>query len=223
MLFRSSYEVIDEILRKLARKDLFPNLKSIVVAGHSSGGQFVGRYQMVNRVHESLGVKLTYLISNPGAYTYLDSLRPTASALPPNVSSSVAGYIAATSAKPPPPYGPYPDARHCTSFDTWPYGLKERAGYAARSSDAQLKQQAVNRPATFLLRELDILPLVNFDVSCNAMAQGASRLARGLAFTRYLRENFGAKHAVVVVKSCGHHTRCMLTGEPALPLLFPKE
>ena len=218
----TSYEVIDEILRKLARKDLFPNLKSIVVAGHSSGGQFVGRYQMVNRVHESLGVKLTYLISNPGAYTYLDSQRPTASALPPNVSSSVAGYIAATVAKPP-PYAPYPDARHCTSFDTWPYGLKERAGYAARSSDEQLKQQAVNRPATFLLGELDILPLVNFDVSCNAMAQGASRLARGLAFTRYLRENFGAKHGVVVVEGCGHHPRCMLTGEPALPLLFTKE
>jgi len=81
----TSYEVIDEILRKLAGKDAFPNLKSIVVAGHSSGGQFVGRYQMVNRVHDALGVKVSYLVSNPGAYTYLDNLRPTASAIPPNV------------------------------------------------------------------------------------------------------------------------------------------
>jgi hypothetical protein len=36
-------------LRGLAKKTRFQS-QSIVVAGHSSGGQFVGRYQMVNRV-----------------------------------------------------------------------------------------------------------------------------------------------------------------------------
>jgi hypothetical protein len=118
----TSYEVIDEILRRLAKKDAFPNLKSVVVAGHSSGGQFVGRYQMVNRVHDELEVTVSYLVSNPGAYTYLDDLRPTASAIPPNVSSSVAGYIAMGSAKPPPPYVQYADARNCTTYNNWPYG-----------------------------------------------------------------------------------------------------
>jgi len=39
----TSYDFADEILRKLARKDMFPNLKSIVVSGHSAGGQFVNR------------------------------------------------------------------------------------------------------------------------------------------------------------------------------------
>jgi len=219
----TSYEVVDEILRKLARKDVFPNLRTIVVAGHSSGGQFVSRYQMVNRVHDQLGVKVAYLVSNPGAYTYLDNQRPTTSAIPPNVSSSVSGFIPMGLAKPPPPFVPYPDARHCTTYDTWPYGLKDRVAYAARSSEEQLKQQAATRPTTFLLGELDILPLVNFDISCNAMAQGASRLSRGLAFARYVRENFGAQHKVVVLNGCGHHTRCMLTSDQSLPLLFPKD
>ena len=158
----TSYEVIDEILRKLARKDVFPNLKTIVVAGHSSGGQFVSRYQMVNRVHGQLGVKVTYLVSNPGAYTYLDNQRPTASAIPPNVSSSVSGFIPMSTAKPPPPFVAYPDARHCTTYDTWPYGLKDRVAYAAQSPEEQLKKQAVSRPTTFLLGELDILPLGQF-------------------------------------------------------------
>src|SRR5262245_16540512 len=36
----SSFDFMDEILRRLARKDVFPNLKVIVVAGHSAGGQF---------------------------------------------------------------------------------------------------------------------------------------------------------------------------------------
>ena len=222
----TSYEVIDEILRKLADRNVFPNIKSIVVAGHSSGGQFVGRYQMVNRVHEQIaqaGVKVSYIVSNPGAYTYLDHQRPTASAIPPNVSASVPGFIDMSTAKPPPPYRPYADAQHCKTYDIWPYGMKDRVGYAAQLSDEQLIKQTVSRPTTFVLGELDILPLVNFDVSCPAMSQGNSRLARGLAFSRYIRDNFGAKHPTVVLDGCGHSTRCMLTHDRMLPILFPKE
>ena len=219
----TSYEVIDEIQRKLADKKIFPNIKSIVVAGHSSGGQFVARYQMVNRVHEQLGVKVTYIVSNPGAYTYLDNQRPTASAIPPNVSSSVPGFIDMSTAKPPPPYRPYADAQHCKTYDTWPYGMKDRVGYAAQFPDEQLIKQAVSRPTTFVLGELDILPLVNFDISCPAMSQGNSRLARGLAFSRHMRDNYGAKHPTVVLDGCGHSTRCMLTHDRMLPILFPKE
>jgi pimeloyl-ACP methyl ester carboxylesterase len=218
----ASYDVVDEILRRLARKELFPNLKSIVVAGHSSGGQFVSRYQMANRMHDKLGnVRLTYFVSNPGAYTYLDALRPTASAIPPNVSSSVPGYIPTAAAAPPAPFVPYADERNCTAYDQWPYGLKNRVAYTAAFPDDQLKKQAIERPMTLVLGELDILPLVNFDISCNAMAQGSSRLARGMAYGKYIRENHGAKHATVVVPGCGHSTRCMFTADQALPLLFP--
>ena len=219
----TSYEVIDEILKKLARKTAFPNLRTIVVAGHSSGGQFVSRYHMVNRVHESLGVKLSYVVANPGAYTYLDALRPAPGAWPEAMSSAMPGYIAQAATTPAPAFATYPDARNCAAFDTWPYGLKSRVGYAAQATDEQLRLQVVGRPATFVFGELDVLPLVNFDISCPAMAQGASRLARGLAYTRYLRERFAARHEVVVIPGCGHHTRCMLSAEPTLPLLFPKD
>jgi pimeloyl-ACP methyl ester carboxylesterase len=33
----TSFDFMDEIIRRLPRKDVFPNLKSIVVAGHSAG------------------------------------------------------------------------------------------------------------------------------------------------------------------------------------------
>ena len=39
----TSYDFADELLGSLARKDVFPNLRAIVVAGHSAGGQFVTR------------------------------------------------------------------------------------------------------------------------------------------------------------------------------------
>src|SRR6202008_2614516 len=34
----TSFALVDEILRKLAKRDVFPALKTIVVAGHSAGG-----------------------------------------------------------------------------------------------------------------------------------------------------------------------------------------
>src|SRR5215470_3346518 len=46
----TSFEVVDEIVRSLARRDVFPNLRSIVIAGHSAGGQFAARYAMANRI-----------------------------------------------------------------------------------------------------------------------------------------------------------------------------
>ncbi len=106
-----------------------------------------------------------------------------------------------------------------------PVSSKERTlvDYSTRVTDDQLKKQIAARPTTFMLGEPDILPLKGFDSSCSAMAQGATRLARGLAYTKYLNEKFGARHKSVVVPACGHNARCMFTAESVLPFLFPKE
>lgn len=217
----TSFDVADEILRKLARKDVFPNLRAIVVAGHSAGGQFVSRYEMANQVHDLLGVPITYVVSNPSSYAYLDGFRPSPSAIPPGAAATPPGYVPPPPESPPPPFVSFPDARNCTSYDSWPYGLQSRAGYSARVAADDLKKQAAARPTTYLLGGLDILPLFGFDASCPAMAQGPTRLARGLAFGRYVNEKYGAQHKTLVVPSCGHNARCMFTADPALPLIFP--
>jgi hypothetical protein len=85
-----------------------------------------------------------------------------------------------------------------------------------------LKQQIIARPVTYLLGEIDILPLGGFDGSCPAMAQGPTRLARGQAFGKYIDEKYGAKHKIQEVHLCGHNARCMFTAEEALPIIFPK-
>ena len=102
-------------------------------------------------------------------------------------------------------------------------GLQQRVGYTAKMTDAQLQKQLSSRKTTYLLGGLDILPLFGFDDSCAANAQGPTRLARGLAFSRYVGERFGAKHQVAIVAACGHNARCMFGDNVALPLLFPKQ
>ena len=144
----TSFDFADEILRRLARRQVFPNLKAIVVAGHSAGGQFVTRYEMANQVHDTLGIPVSYVVANPSSYAYPDAKRPAM-------------------------------ARPCVNFNMWPYGFENRRGYAARESASQLVKQLIARPTTYLLGELDVLHNVQFDASCAAMAQGATRLARG--------------------------------------------
>jgi pimeloyl-ACP methyl ester carboxylesterase len=189
----TTFDMVDEILRRLAKKDSFPNLKAIVVAGHSAGGQFVNRYEMSNKVHETLGVPVSYVVANPSSYTWIDSTRPATV------------------------------AEACPNYDRWPYGFQNRSGYAARVSDEDLRKQLASRPTTYLLGEIDILPLGGFDSSCSAMRQGPTRLARGQAFAKYVSEQLHPKQEVVVVDLCGHNARCMFTAEKALPILFPKQ
>jgi pimeloyl-ACP methyl ester carboxylesterase len=197
----TSYDFIDEIVRKLARKENFPNLKAIVITGHSAGGQFVTRYEMANQVHETISIPINYVVSNPSSYSYLDAERPSG----PNNELRAFG-----------------DARNCTTYDNWPYGLKNRTGYTAKIADDQLKKQLAGRPVIYLLGELDILPLAGFDSSCPAMAQGPTRLARGQNYAAYVNGRYKAQHKAVVVPLCGHNARCMFTSEVALPILFPK-
>lgn len=51
----SSFTVIDELIEALADDDIFPNMKHILIAGHSAGGQFVQRFaagsEEIGRAH----------------------------------------------------------------------------------------------------------------------------------------------------------------------------
>lgn len=219
----TSFDAMDAILTRLAAKDAFPNLRSIVLAGHSAGGQFVSRYVMTNQVHDKLGVPLTYIVANPSSYAYLDATRPSATTIGRHVSALGPGYVPAPPAKPQPAFVAFGDADNCTTYDNWPYGLQKRVGHAARLSDEQMKKQLASRPVVYLLGGLDILPLFGFDGSCPAMAQGPTRMARGLAYAEHVKERAGASHEVREVPSCGHNARCMFTDGATLALMFPRQ
>ena len=216
----TSFDFIDEILRKATRKETFPNVRSIVIVGHSAGGQVVNRYAMSNQVHDKLGVPVTYIVSNPSSYAYPDSVRPTSAAY--DVQAGAPGYVAGAAPNAQ-AFRAFGDARNCTTYDQWPFGFRNRTGYSASQSDDQLRKQLAARPTIYLLGGLDILPLAGFDGSCAAMAQGPTRMARGQAYAKLVNEKLGARHTVAVVGLCGHNARCMYTAESALPLLFPKE
>ena len=211
----TTFDVVDRVLTQLGRKDLFPNLSVIVVAGHSAGGQFVTRYSMANQVHDAVSrtIRLRqgyggqvgraasrgespvrYVVASPSSYAYPDAARPASHGSP---------------------------AAGCNIFDDWPYGLRDRKGSAARLTPEDLARQLASRPVTYLLGALDNTTMRGLDTSCAAMAQGSSRLDRGQGFAAHVNGRLGAHHRVVVVPGCAHDTRCVFTAASALPVLFP--
>ncbi|EME82544.1 uncharacterized protein MYCFIDRAFT_78988 [Pseudocercospora fijiensis CIRAD86] len=70
----SSFFVLDTLISYFDDKTLFPNLKQIVVAGHSMGGQMVQRYASVSTLQTTSPV--TYWIGNPNSYAWLSTDRP---------------------------------------------------------------------------------------------------------------------------------------------------
>jgi pimeloyl-ACP methyl ester carboxylesterase len=215
----TSFQFIDAILKDLADKNRFPSLKAIVIAGHSAGGQFVARYEMSNRIHESLGVSVTYVVANPSSYAWPDVTRalPVDDAAPANAALSWKSETPHTNFT----YGAF-DAAKAPGYDRWPYGLEDRkGGYTAGMSDAQLKAQLVSRPTTYLLSQVDVLPLGGFDDSPDAMAQGPTRRARGEAFVNFVNSRLGGHARVMIVPECGHNDRCVYTTDAVLPIIFP--
>ena len=218
-----SFDFMDDVLRMLANKRTFPNLTKIVVAGHSAGGQFATRYAMANKVHDKLnGIEVSYVVANPSSYAWPVAERPLPTgtadpttadkeALGPN-GEKVNGDFT---------YGPF-DTTKAPNYNRWPAGLADRKGYTAGISDDQLKKQLVERPTTYLLGQVDVLPLGGFDSSPNAMAQGPTRRARGEAFFKYVNEVMGAKHKAIIVSECGHNDRCVYTTNAVFSTIFPK-
>ena len=215
----TSFGFIDALLAKLADKRVFPNLNWVVVAGHSAGGQFVTRYEMANRVHDRLGLAISYVVANPSSYAWPDASRP----LPEGDGSAASAKDGWNDGLPHTgfTYGPF-DAAKAPDYDRWPYGLEARiGGYTAKTSDDQLRKQLASRPTTYLLSQVDTLPLGGFDDLPGAMAQGATRRARGEAFVKYIDEHLGATAKALIVPECGHNDRCVFTTDEVLPVLFP--
>jgi hypothetical protein len=209
----SSFTVIDAILSAALDRGRFPALRTVVVAGHSAGGQFVHRYVAFNRAHgalEAAGLEVRYVVSNPSSYLYFDERR---------VSGD--GTLA-----------PYPRTQ-CADFNRYRYGIEQlnqyaagaAAAYGAPSGNGALAREYGRRIVAYLLGEADADPNSDsLDKSCAAAAQGATRLERGKRYFRYVQVLLGPEvletHSLHIVPGVGHDHRGMFMSSCGLSLLF---
>ena len=193
----SSFDALDAILAKLADKNLFPNLKQVVVAGHSGGAQVVQRYAIAAKGDTALtrgGIAVRYVVANPSSYAYFNSVRPQQTI-----------------------------ADSCPGYNNWKYGMEARPAYLADPAIVALEQNYVARRVIYLLGTEDTNPNhPALDKTCMAEAEGPYRYARGHAYAAVMQErDFGTPHhSLWDVQGVGHDGDKMLTSHCGLKALF---
>lgn len=201
----SSFVVFDAILRALLDRGRFPALRTVVVAGHSAGGQVVQRYAVVGRADAGVraaGIALRYVVANPSAYLYFDERRMTAD-----------GRLA-----------PFP-RETCPGFNRYKYGLEEANEYVGSPDGLDLARRYARRDVTYLLGGEDTDPRAPYlDTTCAAQSQGASRRERGERYLRYLQllvgPEVGRHQQLHIVPGVGHDHARMFGSPCGLRQLF---
>ena len=197
----SSFDLMNRIMARLADSRLFPNLTTIVLAGHSAGGQFVQRYAIGQPEEPALAhLTMLYVVANPSSYLYLDAHRPD----PKNAGSFIV-----------------PDRALCQS-NRFKYGFEHPNAYFKGKAIDEMIARYRARSVVYLLGESDTNPNAdNLSRTCAAMAQGKTRFGRGTAFMAYM-DAFYQPHAhrMVTVPHVAHSARGMFQSPQGIKVLF---
>lgn len=201
----SSFSAMDAILQRLADQSKFPHLQTIVIAGHSAGGQFVQRYAAVGRGESELAaqkIHVRYVVANPATYLYFSDKRMQAD-----------GEFLAV------------DPKSCPAFNAWNMGLTDKTpSYLAQPiSTAALEKSYLARDVIYLLGTADNDP--NADAlgsSCRYKIQGENRYARGQAYAKYINliSQGHSNHHLIEVANVAHRPYAMYASTCGLAALF---
>ncbi len=196
----SSFAVMDELLGRICPTGPapFPNLRTVVIAGHSAGAQFVNRYLAGGAGCPNRRIEVRYIVMNPSSYLYVDDRRRAD------------------------PDGTFATPRAgCSGFDDYKYGLRELNTYMRRVGAAEIRRRMFTRSSWYLAGGADTRAGRSLDQRCEARLQGANRLVRHINYRDYagLFDAWtGAQF--VTVPGIGHSGRAMLVSEPARQAAF---
>jgi pimeloyl-ACP methyl ester carboxylesterase len=196
----SSFAVMNELLARVCSIEpaIFPNLQTIVIVGHSAGGQFVGRYVAGGTECLNQAVDVRYVVMNPSSYLYVDGRRRS---------------------KPTGAFGPVADG--CLTYDDYKYGLRNLNAYMRRVGVKRLRSQLFKRRTYYLAGQDDTRMGGSLDSRCEANLQGQNRLARFANYRDYasLFEDWtGAEF--ITIPGVGHDGARMLGSEVARRIMF---
>jgi hypothetical protein len=204
----SSFAVADTILMRLVERN--PNLRQIVVTGHSAGGQFSNLYAAGNRVEETItglhGIPIRYIVSNPSDYIYFNDERW--------VQETYYTFAVPTQDQ----------IAQCPNYNHYKYGLEDPNEYMSIGSD-QIIQQYGSRHVVYLLGGADTNPNDFYlDTTCMAEMEGAYRLQRGTVYWHFIGHYFGSGiydiQRLAIVPGVGHDGHAMFTSQCGVYYLF---
>ncbi len=201
--FVSSFEVVDQIVERVTTSKLFPKLDTVVIVGHSAGGQYVNRYAVGTQIGQRLpqGIHLRFVVANPSTYVYLNQDR--------RVAGTTKEFAIPAEAEP--------------GYNDYKYGLDNLNRYMSRATSQKLRQDFAGKEVVYLLGGEDTQEAY-LEQTPNAMLQGANRLERGQIYYHYLRHYYGEEitrtHKIALIPCVGHDHAAIFRSEAGLKYLF---
>ncbi|MBK25276.1 MAG: hypothetical protein CME70_14875 [Halobacteriovorax sp.] len=197
----SSFTIIDNLIKSIVSSNNFPNLKTIVITGHSAGGQFTQRFAVANKLREEVEQKIKFVPSNPSSYMYLHDKRyefAEGNYRVKNIGSA------------------------CKEYNHYIYGPIDRADYMSGFSLEELRSNFSDQDIVYLMSEED-KGTDSLDRSCEANLQGKNRFERSLNFFYYAKKSFKPlNHRFLSIPKIGHEHVHVYESKEAGRVIFGK-
>jgi len=199
----SSFGVVDQIIRMVVNQEIFPNLKKVIIAGHSAGGQFVNRYAAGTQIIGSLPerIQLRFIVANPSTYLYFNGERRV---------------VETTNEFNFPENAPL-------DYDNYKYGLINLNPYMDEIGAEKIREHYPEKDVVYLLGGEDT-KIHHLELSQNAMLQGFNRLERGQIYFHYLFHVFGEgirqNHQIHIIPCVGHDNAAMFMSPAGINAIF---
>ena len=197
----SSYAVVDKMV-ELLRNGNFPNLKWIVVGGHSAGGQFSQRYAAFTDIDMKTTPNSQYVKfvpANPSSYVYLNEYRPDGN-------------------------GNWIVPQQCSTgdqYNSWKYGLEGLYGYTATRGANFARTNLPRRWIELLAGTFDNVVDDGLDLDCAAMRQGERRFDRAQNFNAFMDRYYPNNNfSITMVPEVGHDSTLIFASPQGLNAYF---
>jgi hypothetical protein len=235
-----SFTAMDVLLERVCRRSLFPNLKIVVIAGHSNGGRFMSCYSTASRFENEVavprGIHVRYLVMGSGSYVYMNDRRLTFEnhSYPATEEVNEAGETILTLKDNwrDTVVTLYDFGTVCSEnpgeFNDWPHGLNMPIRldgnpvwpYSTRVGAEQIRSQFGARDVHYVIGIGDDLP--SFE-DCPERVQGQDTLTKTLLYYRHLEQFYGSddlRHQLHVLPNIGHSGLQEMTSLQGLAAIF---
>jgi hypothetical protein len=217
----SSFTAMDALLVQL-KKD-FPNLSTITIAGFSAGAQMVQHYVGFAADVSELGVKVRYVIADPGSWLYFDRQRAQ-----PYLNEMKVSWAQCSGG----PQGLGQCQLKMEEFSTvclgtndWKYGLNKLPDHLPWGG-SKAREQYAQANISYMEGALDSNTAKGayyaiLDKSCAANAQGPFRLQRGIVYAFYDRTLLSPDklRTVTIIPNCAHDVACVFSSKEGSEIL----
>lgn len=195
----SSFQALDKVVSFFSDKTIFPNINTIIIAGHSLGAQMVQRYALIGAV-PSATVPVHFVVANPGSFAYLSDWRPRT-------------------------YVDCLETFNQWKYGLSSYSQSYLSDFIAQSlnTDNDIESVIIRYRKRIVAYLLGLADHGKGDTRCEAKAQGLTHLTRGRNFIKHLEQmdgGFPATHSVDYIANVSHDGPGMFQSKAGLERLF---